>query len=99
MRRFRVLLEGAPVFLRNTESEQIERLGFYTTRWVEASSREEAGALACRMALDDLAGSGTENPPGQPVQVAVDEIVEVSWFEMLRRSPGRGFTFYQDDDS
>jgi len=46
--------------------------------------------------LEEFARTGTKNPPEQPIQVAVEELVEVSWFEAVRRGPGRGFTFYTD---
>jgi len=51
------------------------------------------------MVLEEFADSGRENPPDQPIQMAVEEITEVSWFEMARRGPGRGFTFYPDAPS
>jgi hypothetical protein len=99
MRRFRVMLQGAPVLLLDVDSQEVNRLGFYTTRWIQAESAEEAGRLASRMVLDELMKTGTKNPPEHPIHVAVDEVVEASWFEMLRRAPGRGFTFYPDDSN
>jgi len=98
MPRFRVMLQGAPVFVLNADSPQADRLGFYTTRWVQAASVEEAVALARRRVLDELATSGTKNPPEQPIQMAVEDVIEVSWFEAARKGPGRGFTFYPDAD-
>ena len=96
MPRFRVFLKGAPVFLLDVDSQKMDRLGFYTTRWVEAASEDTAGELACLMVHDEFAVTGTRNPPEEPLQVAVEEIAQVSWFEAMRKGPGRGFTFYPD---
>jgi hypothetical protein len=96
MPRFRVMLQGAPVFLLNVDSQKTDRLGFYTTRWVRAASVDEARSVARRLVLDEFATSGTKNPPEQPIQMAVEDVVEVSWFEAARKGPGRGFTFYPD---
>jgi hypothetical protein len=51
------------------------------------------------MVLDESTKTGTKNQPEQPIHVAIEGVVEVSWFEMLRRRPGRGFSFYPDDAS
>ena len=99
MPKFRVMLKGAPVFLLDLDSNKTQRLGFYTTRWVEAASPEDAAAIATRLVLEELAARGTKNPPDQPVHVAVEELAVVSWFEAIRRGPGRGYTFYPDDAS
>src|SRR5262245_18072002 len=96
MPRFRVLLHGGPVLLLDAETRKIDRVGFYTTRWVEDASAEKAGPLASRLARDDLAKTGTKAAPDEPLHIEVDEIAQVSWFEMARRGPGRGFTFYLD---
>ena len=99
MPRFRVLLKGAPVFLLDVESQKIDRLGFYTTRWVQAASADEAGAVAGQLVLKEFERNGTKNPPEQPIQVAVEELQEVTWFEAVRKGPGHGFTFYPDAES
>jgi hypothetical protein len=99
MPRFRVRLQGAPVFLLNADSQRTDRLGFYTTRWVQAASADEAGRMASRLVLDEFSTRGTTNPPDQPLQVAVEGVVEVSWFEAARRGPGSGYTFYPDGAS
>jgi hypothetical protein len=96
MPRFRVMLQGAPVFLPNADSRKTDRLGFYATRWVRAASVDEARSLARRLILDELATWGTKNPPEQPIQMAVEDVLEVSWIEAARKGPGRGFTFYAD---
>jgi hypothetical protein len=93
------MLNGAPVFLLDVDSQKVDRLGFYTTRWVQAESAGDAGRLACRLVLDEFAQTGTKNPPDQPIRVVPEKVAEVSWFEMVRRGPGQGFTFYPDESS
>jgi hypothetical protein len=99
MPRFRLMLKGTPVFLLDADTQKTSRLGFYTTRWVQAASAVQAEALARRLVLEELSTTGTRNPPEQPVRVAVEQVVEVSWFEAARKGPGRGFTFYPDAPS
>jgi hypothetical protein len=98
MPRYRVMLKGAPVFLEGVDSQKVERLGFYTTRWVQAASPDEAGFVACQLVLAELECT-TKNPPEQPIGVTVERLAEVSWFEAARKGSGRGFTFYPDDVS
>jgi hypothetical protein len=93
------MLKGAPVFLVDVESQKIDRLGFYSTRWVQAASADEAGRVARQLVLEELARNGTKNPPELPIHVAVEEIEPVSWFEAVRRGPGQGFGFYPDEAS
>jgi hypothetical protein len=90
------MLNGAPVFLLDVESQKIDRFGFYTTRWVQAASSDGAGDAARVLVFEELARTGTKNPPEQPIEVSVEEIEQVSWLEAIRRGPGRGFGFYPD---
>ena len=99
MPRYRVMLKGAPVFLLDVDSQRVERLGFYTTRWVQAASPDEAGSVARQLVLEELERTGTKNPPELPIGLAVENLAEVSWFEAARKGPGRGFTFHPDDVS
>ena len=100
MFRFKVTLEGGPVFLFDVESKRTDRLGFFTTRWVRAATPNEASEVARKLVLAELAEKGTRNPPDVPVETTVQEIVALSWAESLRhRGTGRGFTFYPDDRS
>ena len=92
------MVRGGPVFLLDVESQKTHRLGFFTTRWIHAATAEEARVAACRLVLEELAETGTKNPPNVPVQTEIEEVVPLSWVESLRHpSPGRGFTFFPDD--
>lgn len=56
---------------------------------MRAASPDEAGLVARRrMVLDEFTNTGTKILPEQPILVAVEEVVEVSWFEAARRGPG-----------
>jgi hypothetical protein len=46
------MLQGAPVFLLDEDAQDTRRLGFYTTRWVQAATRSEAGLVASHLVLD-----------------------------------------------
>jgi hypothetical protein len=91
------MLQGAPVFLLDTDSQETRRLGFYTTRWVQAATLDEAGVVASHLVLEDLATNGAKNSPDQPIKVKVEDVTQISLFEAVRRGTGRGFTFYSDD--
>ena len=100
MPRFRVMLQGGPVFLFDVESKKIERLGFFTTRWVTASTAAEAEEIARKAVLEELAANGTRNPPGLPVEMRIEEVATLSWTESLRHTgTGRVFSFYPDDSN
>jgi len=77
------MIEGGPVFLFDVESKKTRRLGFFTTRWVQAATSNEASEIAQRLVLAELAEKGTRNPPDQPVETKIEEVVPLSWAESL----------------
>lgn len=98
MSTFRVIVEGRPLFLFDAQTNRTDRLGFFTTRWVRAGSREEACIAACKLVMQELSITGNRNPPDQPLTLAVSEVVELSWTEGLRHwRSGRGFSLFSDD--
>jgi hypothetical protein len=89
---YRVLLNGRNFTLK--VDGHPERMGFYTTRFVEASGTEEAENRAVELIRDDpTLRDVVLNPRDDPPMVFVDEIEEVS---ALR--PAAGYTFYRQDD-
>jgi len=97
---FRVMMEGRPLFLFDEGKQEVERLGFFTTRWVRAETPEAAGQAACNVVRDELAVTGDRNPPDQPLKVTVSEVTKASWVEGARHwDGGRGFTFFPDDSN
>jgi hypothetical protein len=89
---YRVMLKGEPLWL-DLEGE-IEQGGFYTTRWVFASSPEEAVGQVVSMVRRE-AQEFQRNPPESPLVIEVEEAGELASGIMTRR--GGGFTFWSDD--
>jgi hypothetical protein len=91
------MVEGGPVYLRNVATQEVERLGFFTTRCMDADSEKVAGEKAWKNVMSELASKGTCNPPGSPVKNISTECVELSWFDrLLHKQGGKGFTFYRE---
>ena len=68
--------------------------GFYTTRFVEAATREEAAAAAVGLVLDEVKEL---NRSGTPPAVTAEEVREDPE-GYARHAPGSGFTWYLQDD-
>jgi hypothetical protein len=74
-------------------------IGFFTTRWVKASSRADAPDLAKQLVLSEWTPAGKYTPAnsGQPPQLAVEETWAIGAFRALfGRKPG-GYSFYISD--
>lgn len=88
------MINGKNFHLKRDEVS--ERLGFFTTRFVEASSIEEAELTAINLIKQDSwLRSATLNDKNDPPMLYVDEIAELS---ELPEKQGFGFTFYPDRD-
>ncbi len=95
MKKYRVLISGENLQLQL--EQKIERCGFYTTRYIEAISEEEAEVAAITLVqsdeeLRDMALNEFEDPP----RVFVDGVEELESFDGLEL-PGSGYTFFVDD--
>ena len=99
--KFRVMVGGKNVLVSDEAREtfavsapSIGVLGFVTTRFVTASSNEEACSLAIDSARQELLALIANNPSNPPTF----EIIEV--VELKDSDPGdgprRGFTFYSE---
>jgi hypothetical protein len=94
--KFRVLLEGANLLM---EMQGIERLGYFTTRYVEAEDGDEAAAQALDLVRNELHSTGSLlNEIDDPPLVSVSEITQIASFRGIR-VPGKGFTFFPEDES
>lgn len=92
MKKYKVLMEGRNFLLLMDGKEQ--RVGFYTTRWVEAANPEEAELkAAAAIKADPRLKSSVKNPKNDPPMLHLTEMSEV---EAIER-PGAGFTFYPDN--
>ena len=67
-------------------------MGFYTTRWVEASSADEAELLALEMLRDEFNFSERQRSKAPHAKVYFEEIVEVE--PSSSRNPNRGATWF-----
>lgn len=70
-------------------------MGFYTTRFVEADSSEEAGRKAVETVTEEVSGY---HRPDRPWSVTVEDVLEdEAGFET--HAPGAGFSWYQDEET
>lgn len=95
-RCFRVLVKGRNVFLKDVQTSSLERLGFYTTRYVTASNVAVAVAEATARVTEELAEVGISNDPSDSPILEADEVEEVA---RGRAEEVKGFTFFPDDIS
>jgi hypothetical protein len=90
------MVEGKNVYL---DRGNVQRMGFFTTRWIEAFSEEGAANMAIDLVKQELrAVSGMRNDPSDPPIYTVEKIQEIDSFEGFN-APGRGFSFYEDPAS
>jgi hypothetical protein len=88
---FRTLVRGEN-FLMSTDGKT-ERLGFYTTRFVEAEGPEGAEMAAVEsIRADTQLAQAISNDRSDPPMIFVDEIQEIMETDIL--SVGSGFTFF-----
>jgi CO dehydrogenase/acetyl-CoA synthase gamma subunit (corrinoid Fe-S protein) len=95
MKKYRVLIRGEN-FLINLDGVN-QKVGFYTTRFVEAGNE----AAAEHAAMDVLRGDpelvkGVLNEKVDPPMMYAEEVEELESFEGLRVA-GTGFAFYPDE--
>ena len=94
MSYYRVILNGENFLLEVDGS--IRRVGFFTTRFVQAPDRS-AAAYAAMGALKAEGSLSPLNRPEDPTRVVVDEIEEVGEDEIP--PVAAGFAFFDDDGS
>jgi hypothetical protein len=96
MKNYRVFVRGEN-FLINVDG-CVKKLGFYTTRFVEANDEREAEENAISILRKDpkLRGCILNKESDTPM-LFVEEIEKVDSFDGLTL-PGAGFSFYPDDE-
>jgi hypothetical protein len=95
-KKFRVMLEGGNLLM---EMQGIERLGYFTTRYVEAEDGDGAAEHALDLVRNELNSTGNLlNEIDDPPVVSVSEITQLMSFKGIR-VPGKGFTFFPEDES
>lgn len=98
-----VVVEGsnclvlAPDVADSDGVRRTERLGFFTTRCVEAANDSEAADLAVESAVEELTRNNyLQNPESDPPAFRIESLRRK---RLLERSPlNRGFTFYPEKD-
>ena len=98
MPKFKVSLHGTGCWmtpgLRPGVIQQPRPMGFYTTRFVEAASPEEAASRAVEMVAAEVAPHGR---PGRPCRVTAERVGEdEAGFDL--HAPGAGFSWYPEHD-
>ena len=97
MKKYRVFVRGENFLVRGDEQDQ--KLGFYTTVYVEALDEQSAEFKA--MALlraDQKLVRITLNSQSNPPMMYMEEIDELETFEGLNL-PRTGFSFFTAEDS
>jgi hypothetical protein len=64
---------------------------------VKATSAEEASEIAKMVILNDLAPYSLKNPPDLLMQLTIEEVSELTWFQWIRNPTRSAFAFYNDD--
>jgi hypothetical protein len=92
---YSVTLRGEPLWWTGPQAGIEEIGGFYTTRWVMASSDREAAEGAVRMVRNEVQRFA-RNPPGSPLCVEIEECLKLDGFLTWR---GGGFAFWPKDEA
>jgi hypothetical protein len=97
MKKYKVTLDG-----QNFEIEfdgKVQRLGFFTTRWVEAVDSKEAELKAVELVKnDELLAKSICNKKDNPPMIYLSELLEMDSFDNIN-VPGGGYSFYPDKDN
>ena len=94
MTYWRVYLNGGNFWLK-VEGEP-KRLGFYTTRYVEADNAGAAEKVAVQMLREEEKLQGVLNDPSDPPMIYAEDVSEVELGESIM--PHVGYTFYLEED-
>jgi hypothetical protein len=90
-----VLVRGENFLISLDDVDQ--KVGFFTTRYVEADDDESAELAAIDLLRNDpKLVKGVLNNRSDPPRMHVEEIEELESFEGLRM-PGTGFAFYPEN--
>ena len=94
MAEWRVYINGQNFWLE-WEGEP-RKLGFYTTRFVEAGNEEEAELAAVQLIRDDSKLKGVLNEKRDPPLIHVENIEESH--DRDPEYPNTGFVFYEEKE-
>ena len=97
MKKFKVKLHGKN-FLLNLDGE-LNKFGFYATRFVRAESPQEAEKIAIILThqnpnlRDTILNEKADRPT-----ISLEEIKEVGFLKFFAKKSTTGFTFYPEDE-
>lgn len=94
IKQYKVFLAGRNYLMRF--DDEVEKVGFFTTRWIDSSSLEDAKRQAIELIkseLQDLVLNKHSDPP----KIIVESVSVVDPSER-NLSQGRGFTWYGEDE-
>tara|TARA_B100000745_G_C19880529_1_gene293956 strand:+ start:210 stop:524 length:315 start_codon:yes stop_codon:yes gene_type:complete len=93
MKKYKILFLGQNYLLDNMK--KLQKYGFYTYRYIEANSADEAISIAMKSIKEKIKKS-IKNDNSDPPKLTVDEMEIVDSFGDLEKS-GTGFSFYPED--
>jgi hypothetical protein len=98
VKTYAVRIEGTGINLP-TEEGSASAIGFFTTRWVKASSPATAPDLAKQLVLSEWAPSGEYGSAnsGQPPHLIVEETWEIGALRALIGRKPSGYSFYASE--
>src|SRR5262249_24035175 len=95
MKKYKVFLNGRN-FLMEADG-QPKKMGFYTTRFVEAETPENAENIAVELVRNDAElRKAVKNEKPDPPTIYAEEIALLQSFEGIL-VPGTGYTFYEEE--
>ncbi len=95
MKKYRILIHGTNFALKDADTRKITKLGFYTTRWVEARDAGSAEDIAIKLIRKEL-NSLVFNDRSDPPVMYIEKIYELEAFGD-HLVPGKGFTWYNEN--
>jgi hypothetical protein len=95
-KKFRILIEGKNLLI---DVRGVEKLGYFTTRYVEAFDVDEACECALDLVRNELNSTGALLNDINDLPLAViSGVAQIASFRGID-VPGRGFSFFSEDES
>jgi hypothetical protein len=93
--RYKVMLRGEN--FKVAVDGSVSRLGFFTTRFVEAETPDGAEHFAVGLVRQDpFLQRAVRNAPSDPPMIYLDSLSEIASFDG-HRVPGTGYSWFPDD--
>ena len=100
MPKFRALIHGIDFDIHDDSTESTKLFGFYVNAFIESGTRKEAESDAITVLRSAPQLSSTViNPPNQPPNIFIEELVEIADWPSDCTRPLTGFAFYDQSDT